>query len=553
MLGGENPVRASTTSRSRRAQAEVARLAPRPEPLAGVTDPEPDWIIAKATAPQAEDRYASVASLAADVGRYLQGRPIEAGPGSWRYRLNRHARRNKPLTIAASAAALAVIAGTLATGLFAVRAFAAEADAVEQRDVARVERDRAEAASLEALEKARAAEATSRFLQRILFSARPGSERPEEQAAFIRSVERAQRGLATDLLEFPEVRSELLDIIGMIYLEMDRPAEAEPLLLEGWQLRAKLFGEDDIRTLRTRSIYTSSLEAQGRRDEALELIEEGLELAEPLGLPLTLDPMPMLRTRLARLLSFRNAEGDLARLRDLARQSEALLDSPEIPPGSPLGTAEATILSHTADLMLYLSDPELAREGIRLSERAAAFWAGRPEHDPLAIRARSNHIKNYERVGQFDRSIELHEELLPIAREVLGPDHSVTMVVQSRLLQMLGRYRGREAGPEQLGRWADEAVELVERAKRGPTLYGFTSALPLLAMTGRAREAMELAEYGANLPPGVQHVHPSMVGYARMMVRRLPQDFPELTTTSPTPTTPTTNPISRPSTVPAEP
>lgn len=80
-----------------------------------------ETIVAKAMEPDRDRRYQSAAELAADIRRHLDSQPIEARPQSLSYQFNRFARRNRGLVIAASIAVLAVISGTVLTGLYATR------------------------------------------------------------------------------------------------------------------------------------------------------------------------------------------------------------------------------------------------------------------------------------------------------------------------------------------------------------------------------------------------------------------------------------------------
>ena len=54
-----------------------------------------DNIVLKALAKQPEQRYVSVEALAQDLQRHLQGRPVQARPQSWGYRLRKYASRHR--------------------------------------------------------------------------------------------------------------------------------------------------------------------------------------------------------------------------------------------------------------------------------------------------------------------------------------------------------------------------------------------------------------------------------------------------------------------------
>jgi hypothetical protein len=93
-------------------------------------------------------RYASAESLAADVRRYLEGKPLEAAPESRVYLLRKFVRRNRLQVLAASAVAASLVGGFVATGLALDRALTAEqglrAQLAETERAQEAERERAE-------------------------------------------------------------------------------------------------------------------------------------------------------------------------------------------------------------------------------------------------------------------------------------------------------------------------------------------------------------------------------------------------------------------------
>ena len=70
-----------------------------------------DAIVMKATRPQPQDRYASAEELAADLGRYLERRPVLARGGTLAYRVQRFVARHRAGAAAAAIALFAVLAG----------------------------------------------------------------------------------------------------------------------------------------------------------------------------------------------------------------------------------------------------------------------------------------------------------------------------------------------------------------------------------------------------------------------------------------------------------
>ncbi|MFN0012569.1 MAG: protein kinase domain-containing protein [Phycisphaerales bacterium] len=145
------------------------------EQLARELRRELDWIPLKALRKDRTERYDTPADLAKDIGRYLAGEALEAGPESAAYRFKKFARRNKGPAFAVGAVMLALVVGLgLATWQYlraneradaATKAEAAtqlaKQDADEKRTVAEAKTAEAEAARA-AADTARAAEVKAR-------------------------------------------------------------------------------------------------------------------------------------------------------------------------------------------------------------------------------------------------------------------------------------------------------------------------------------------------------------------------------------------------------
>ncbi|MDA8017285.1 MAG: protein kinase [Thermoanaerobaculia bacterium] len=99
-----------------------------------------DWIVLKALEKDRERRYAAASELAEDVRRHLRDEPVAAGPPSTAYRLRKFLRRNRAQSVLAALLLLAILGGALGT-------VAGLLEASRQRDAARVETRRAEAAT----------------------------------------------------------------------------------------------------------------------------------------------------------------------------------------------------------------------------------------------------------------------------------------------------------------------------------------------------------------------------------------------------------------------
>lgn len=224
-------------------EAGVHRLARR---VAG----DLDTIVGKAMEALPARRYASAASLADDVERFLAHRPIEARRPTAAYRLRSFVRRNK-LASAAAAALLGLL------GVAAVQALALA------RERAHVERE------------SRRAEAQLRYLIDLFKVADPETNRGAavtvgellDAGAQVLLDERRRTPLlpraGERLSGQPESRADLLDAVGEIYLNLGRYREAATALDRSLALR----GDSSDREAALERAQTSLLLAAVRREQ----------------------------------------------------------------------------------------------------------------------------------------------------------------------------------------------------------------------------------------------------------------------------------------------
>jgi non-specific serine/threonine protein kinase/serine/threonine-protein kinase len=82
-----------------------------PDRLRRILRGDLDGIVLKALAKEPADRYGSVEEFSADIGRYLEGRPVQAVEGTPAYRADKFVRRHKLGVAAAAALALSLMGG----------------------------------------------------------------------------------------------------------------------------------------------------------------------------------------------------------------------------------------------------------------------------------------------------------------------------------------------------------------------------------------------------------------------------------------------------------
>ena len=240
-------------------------------------------ICLKSLGKKKESRYRSMAELAEDLGRFLEGRPIVARPAGRLERLAKLIRRNRRVSALIGLVIAAVAIGVTATGLYAQKAKRQEARANKNSEI-----------RFRALEKVLAAvtgERLRRAGQRPLQVQLIGDLLPQfEDVLKLEGDDPATRnlqGLAWDNLAV--IRRELGDFKGA----MEATANAEGIFRE-LSLAHEFQGEASV-GLGTASGYKGAILGQGGKfDEGIAALSEAARLLEPYAR----DDRPLLFERL---------------------------------------------------------------------------------------------------------------------------------------------------------------------------------------------------------------------------------------------------------------
>lgn len=202
-----------------------------------------DRIVLKALAKRPEERYPSVEALSADLGRHLQGLPVQARRQSLAYRLGKYATRRRWWLLAASLA-ICVLVGAAAVSLRQAR---------------------------EAMREAQRAQAMQDFVIGLFDNAGAAShgEAVDTRKLLQAGAARGERELAGQ----PLAHAELLAVVGRLRLGLGDYEQALALLARGQALLAAT--PDPPAQLR--------LQLATQRGRALALLDRGAECVSLLG------------------------------------------------------------------------------------------------------------------------------------------------------------------------------------------------------------------------------------------------------------------------------
>lgn len=213
LLSGQRPYQLRADTRAAMVR-ELQALHPQPPSeaapaaAAAALRGELDAIVLKARAADPAARYASVEAFAADLHRWLDGRPVQAHPDSWRYRLRCWWRQRRDLALAAGAVLLALLLG-LALALW-------------QAGQARQQAQRAQAANRELLD-----------LFRTLDPRKADAAQPSAamRALLRQRLDRIEQQLPSD----PEAADALMRLTATIYDYLGEAERSRALKLRRWQ------------------------------------------------------------------------------------------------------------------------------------------------------------------------------------------------------------------------------------------------------------------------------------------------------------------------------
>jgi serine/threonine protein kinase/tetratricopeptide (TPR) repeat protein len=224
---------------------------------------ELEWIPLKAMRKDRTRRYRSASELADDIQNYLDGNPLIAGPESTAYRLRKFVHRNRALVIGIVVVLAVIIAGSIISAVFAVKAARARADAVTAR--------------YEAERQVKTSQAVSDFLRKdLLASVDPYVAQGREVT--VRSfLDAASDKLEGKFEQEPLVEASIRQTLGATYRNIGDFAAAEKHLARAYEIRLEQLGEEHPDTLETMEDLARVYWRQGRYDKALSLFTKTVE------------------------------------------------------------------------------------------------------------------------------------------------------------------------------------------------------------------------------------------------------------------------------------
>jgi serine/threonine-protein kinase len=425
-------------------------------PLASTIAPLPDrralrgdldTILEVALRKEPSRRYRSVETLAEDIRRHLDGRPITARAGSRHYRAGRFVQRHRIEVLAA-----ALITAALVGGLLVARSQAASAN--RQRVVA--EREAARARDV------------ATFLARLFRLADPNVALGDT-VTMGTVLDSAAVWLEREHIEDPETRAEIALVRGDLYGTLGRSDAHRRMVDTALAIQERLYGREDPRLGLTLTTIAEAMRGQGRLRDAESLLRRTVELLPDRTGRASRDRDHALN-KLA--LSLRD-QGQLAAADSVLR--EALAISRRNAADHPLGLHRSlTNLGHVALASGDAPRAEVLHREVLTLRRD--YWG--PRH-PEVANALINVATAVGRQDRFAEAERLFLEGLAMRRELQGAAHTEVGVDLAALAALYHQHGDRDAAR---ARYA-EAVRIQEVTLRAdhPLLRAARESLAVLS------------------------------------------------------------------------
>jgi tetratricopeptide (TPR) repeat protein/tRNA A-37 threonylcarbamoyl transferase component Bud32 len=473
LLAGERAYSLRGLTPSRIEQTVCERVPARPSSLAASQERrriavDLDAICLKALEKDPRQRYPTAGHLAADVARYLAGRPVKARTPTTLYRVGKFVRRHRlRLSIAACAVALAL--GALAGVLWQAR----------RAEIARAE-----------------SEAVSRFLMGLFELTDPAHGRPGGPT--VRElIERGERH-ADRLADQPLVQARMFDVIGRVYHRLGDYERAMVLLRQALAIRRGRLGEDHADVATSLANLALLLQDAEDYDEADALHQDALARRQRLLGHGAIDTAKSLEAYAIFVL----------RVRDDGKRAEAMLRealqrpevSPEVsqeisqepgtqPRGEERALTRAVLQRGLAAVHSGRREYQAAADLLQQTVAAQRVFLG-PSH-PDTIQTLSLLGRSLTGAGDLAAAERRVQEVLALQRQINGERHPSVMLTLANL-GSLARRRGDLTRAEPLYREAVRLGEEILGADHATVARISVGLAAVLAQSGRTPEAEAL-------------------------------------------------------------
>ena len=403
-----------------------------------------DRIVLTALSVEPRLRYPSAEALAADIRRYLAGRPISARRDNVIYRVRKFARRHRYWLSAA-----AVVFGVSVGATFV---------SLQQAQRARMQATRAE-------QQAARAEEARKFLVGVFEQASPDRNQGRPLSAQ-QLLDLGAQQLSANPHGDVAIRADLNGLIGELYWDIGDYRTAEAMLAKAAAISASPLVAPEIRARNLQRLARMEAERESF-GAAIGHAAQALAFAQRAGAAGYDDFSGARRVLVASHVGMGNAVGIEPLLRQMLAEDRAHY-----------GERSQAVADDLFQLGWALKELSRLDEAIDISQQAvdiATALHGR-EHSSViaALEALASAQGHRGALGDAERNLR---EATALAAKVFGPEHRETIIARSNLLwtlEMQGRYEEALQGRLQLLEIQKQLVET--HPEQGAILWNFISS-----------------------------------------------------------------------------
>jgi eukaryotic-like serine/threonine-protein kinase len=454
-----------------------------------------DNIVIMAMRKEPERRYGSSQQMAADIQRYLEGKPVIARRDTMSYRSAKFVRRHWLAVTAAASVIFLILAFATTTYTQSVRIAAERDRAAEQRAVAERERTRAEE--------------VSSFLVNLFKLSDPQENRGNQVTAR-ELLDSGAKRLQAELQGQPATKAALLSTVGAVYDSLGQYTEAQRILTESLLLQPPSHDKSRIETLLELS---RSRTGAGDLGGAEAPLQEALHLSQA---NFGADGEESGRTLWA-LGQLRYQQNRLTDAKQLYNRSLNILESTGGPPTDVSALLDDLAQVYAGELQWALAKQTYER-ALEIDRRILG-----DDHPRIAMR-----LNNLADIAQSAGDLKLAETLFRDAirrdEKAYGGVHPETGAAQGNLGLLLQR-EGRLTEAEPLLRSALDVTLKLYGADNYNVAYARVSLAMLLRDQGNLSGAetefrQALAIYDKSWPGDHQYRAAALMQFARLLVDR---------------------------------
>ncbi|MGH9631465.1 MAG: tetratricopeptide repeat protein, partial [Bryobacteraceae bacterium] len=350
-----------------------------------------DWIVMKALEVDRTRRYDTTTALAEDLGRYLREEPVVARPPTFSYRAGKFVRRHRLQVAAATIAGIALLGGTIATGLGMLRAIRAETAARQDAATARE---------------------VSEFVVRLFEVSDPSEARGKSITAR-ELLDQGASAVESELKQQPEVQANLFGTLSRVHESLGLYRDASLLAEKSLALRRRLGGAEDLQTASILLTLGGALWRLGDMEASRKALEDALAIRIRL---LGENHIDVARALNGLAALFRQAH-DLKQATSLHERALRIQ--------SRVAGPDHVEVAHTLRGLGAVQNDNRDFDGALASHRRALqiFETAYGDSNPAVADCLDNVALDLENLKKLGEARELLERSLEIRKRTLGPAH----------------------------------------------------------------------------------------------------------------------------------